>query len=101
MLISVNICGFILAKTAKNSPFLTASMFRLQIQVLFQEPEVDLGDSGDILVLTSVMRKDGGIYQCRPQDEDAASEVRGEMQLNVHCEEDTPTRTTLKCSCNL
>ncbi|XP_011609548.1 cell surface glycoprotein MUC18 isoform X1 [Takifugu rubripes] len=49
-----------------------------------QEPDVDLGDSGDILLLTSVTRKDGGIYQCRPQDVDGASEVRGEMQLNVH-----------------
>lgn len=62
---------------------------------------MDLGDSGDVLVLTSVTRKDGGIYQCRPQDVDGASEVRGEMQLNVHCEEDTPPCTTLKSSCNL
>lgn len=61
---------------------------------------MNLGDSGDVLVLTSVTRKDGGIYQCRPQDVDGASEVRGEMQLNVHCE-DTPTCATLKCSCNL
>lgn len=57
---------------------------------------MDLGDSGDVLVLTSATRKDSGIYQCRPQDVDAASEVRGEMQLTVHCEEDTPTRATLK-----
>ncbi|TWW75198.1 MUC18 Gicerin Melanoma cell adhesion molecule Melanoma-associated antigen, partial [Takifugu flavidus] len=55
-----------------------------RFKCLFQEPDVDLGDSGDILVLTSVTRKDGGIYQCRPQDVDGASEVRGEMQLNVH-----------------
>lgn len=70
-------------------------MFRLQTRVLFQEPDVDLGDSGDVLLLTSVARKDGGIYQCRPQDADAAPEVRGEMQLNVHCEEEPPTCTTL------
>lgn len=57
---------------------------------------MDLGDSGDVLVLTSVTRKDGGIYQCRPQDVDAAPEVRGEMQLTVHCEEDTKACSTLK-----
>lgn len=56
---------------------------------LFQEPDVDLENSGDVLVLTSVTRKDSGIYQCRPQDADATAEVRGDMQLAVHCEEDT------------
>uniref|UniRef100_H3CY45 Melanoma cell adhesion molecule n=1 Tax=Tetraodon nigroviridis TaxID=99883 RepID=H3CY45_TETNG len=47
-----------------------------------QEPDVDLQNSGDVLVLTSVTRKDSGIYQCWPQDADA--DVRGEMQLTVH-----------------
>lgn len=61
---------------------------------LFQEPDVDLEDSGDVLVLTSVTRKDSGIYQCRPQDADAAAEVRGDMQLAVHCEEDTQVEQT-------
>lgn len=51
---------------------------------------MDLENSGEVLVLTSVTRKDSGIYQCRPQDAAAAAaEVRGEMQLSVHCEEDT------------
>lgn len=56
---------------------------------------MDLGASGNVLVLTSVTRKDTGIYQCRPQDVDAASEVRGEMQLTVHCE-DTKACSTPK-----
>lgn len=55
---------------------------------------MDLENSGDVLVLTSVTRKDSGIYQCRPQGADAPAEVRGQMQLAVHCEEDTHTRTS-------
>lgn len=57
---------------------------------------MDLENSGDVLVLASVTRKDSGIYRCRPQDADASAEVRGEMQLAVHCEEDTQERHTLQ-----
>lgn len=78
------------ALTLKHSLFLVAFMFPLLMGCcLFQEPDVGLENSGDVLVLTSVTRKDSGIYQCRPQDADATAEVRGDMQLAVHCEEDT------------
>lgn len=50
---------------------------------------MDLESGGDVLVLTSVTRKDSGIYQCRPQDADVDADVRGQMQLAVHCEQDT------------
>ncbi|XP_017275437.1 cell surface glycoprotein MUC18 isoform X1 [Kryptolebias marmoratus] len=49
-----------------------------------QEPDVSLESSGDVLILSSVSRKDSGIYQCRPLDAVGHSEVKGEMQLNVH-----------------
>lgn len=61
---------------------------------------MDLENSGDVLVLTSVTRKDSGIYQCRPQDA-AAAEVRGEMQLSVHCEEDTRKTSQHSSSTNM
>lgn len=54
---------------------------------------MDLGTSGDVLVLTSVTRRDSGIYRCRPRDADASADVGGEMQLSVHCEV-TPQRHT-------
>nr|XP_046266295.1 cell surface glycoprotein MUC18 [Scatophagus argus] len=49
-----------------------------------QEPDVDLENSGDVLNLSPVSRKDSGIYQCRPLDTDGHAEVKGEMQLTVH-----------------
>ncbi|XP_040908454.1 cell surface glycoprotein MUC18 isoform X2 [Toxotes jaculatrix] len=49
-----------------------------------QEQDVHLDSSGDVLILTQVSRKDSGIYQCRPQDTDSFTEVKGEMQLTVH-----------------
>ncbi|XP_067464829.1 cell surface glycoprotein MUC18 isoform X1 [Thunnus thynnus] len=49
-----------------------------------QEPDVDLESRRDVLFLSSVSRKDSGIYQCRPLDTDSYTEVKGEMQLTVH-----------------
>ncbi|XP_030602977.1 cell surface glycoprotein MUC18 isoform X2 [Archocentrus centrarchus] len=49
-----------------------------------QEPDVDLESSGDVLILSSVLRKDSGIYQCRPLDIDGSMEVKGEVLLTVH-----------------
>lgn len=57
-------------------------------ECLFQELHVDLESSGDVLVLSSVSRKDSGIYQCHPLDADGNTEVKGEMQLTVHCKDD-------------
>lgn len=48
---------------------------------------MDLENQGDVLKLSPVSRKDSGIYQCRPLNRDDSSEVKGEMQLTVHCEE--------------
>lgn len=56
-------------------------------ECLLQELDVDLESSGDVLVLSPVSRKDSGIYQCRPLDTDSDTDVKGEMQLTVHCEE--------------
>ncbi|XP_061596364.1 cell surface glycoprotein MUC18 isoform X2 [Cololabis saira] len=49
-----------------------------------QEPDVDLGGTGDVLILPRVSRKDGGVYQCRPQNNDVQTEVKAEVQLTVH-----------------
>uniref|UniRef100_A0A3Q3XAV2 Ig-like domain-containing protein n=1 Tax=Mola mola TaxID=94237 RepID=A0A3Q3XAV2_MOLML len=49
-----------------------------------EQLHVDLESSGDVLVLSSVSRKDSGIYQCHPLDADGNTEVKGEMQLTVH-----------------
>lgn len=49
-----------------------------------QELDVDLESSGDVLILSPVLRKDSGIYQCRPLNADDYNEVKGEMQLTVH-----------------
>lgn len=46
---------------------------------------MELESSGDVLILPSVSRKDSGIYQCRPLDAVGHAEVKGEMQLTVHC----------------
>lgn len=56
-------------------------------ECFWQEPDVDLESTGDMLFLSPVSRKDSGIYQCRPLDNDGYTEVKGEMQLTVHCEE--------------
>lgn len=48
---------------------------------------MDLESSGDVLILSPVSRKDGGIYQCRPLQTDSYTEIKGEVQLTVHCEE--------------
>ncbi|XP_068600322.1 cell surface glycoprotein MUC18 [Brachionichthys hirsutus] len=48
-----------------------------------QEPDVELEKSGDVLILSPVSRKDGGIYQCRPLDT-ADETIKGEVQLTVH-----------------
>ncbi|XP_070700035.1 cell surface glycoprotein MUC18 [Pempheris klunzingeri] len=47
-----------------------------------QEPYVDLDSNGDVLILSPVTRKDGGIYQCHPLD--TSDEIKGEVQLTVH-----------------
>lgn len=39
------------------------------------------------------MRRDGGIYQCRPLEADSLPDVKGEMQLTVHCEEPSLKRS--------
>lgn len=54
---------------------------------------MDLESRGDVLILSPVSRKDSGIYQCRPLDADGYTEVKGEMQLTVHCEEPSLTHT--------
>lgn len=46
---------------------------------------MDFEVSGDVLVLPAVLRKDSGIYQCRPLDVDEGAEVKGEVLLTVHC----------------
>lgn len=63
------------------------SDFVYKWEYLSQEPDVDLESSGDVLMLSPVSRKDSGIYQCRPLDSDGYTDVKGEMQLTVHCEE--------------
>lgn len=60
--------------------------------------DVDLASSGDQLILTAVSRKDSGIYQCRPLEADGYADIKGEMQLIVHCEKwkHTNAHTNLK-----
>ena len=62
-------------------------------EYLLQELDVDLESRGDVLILSPVSRKDSGIYQCRPLDADGYTEVKGEMQLTVHCEKPSLTHT--------
>lgn len=73
------------AKTKSSNqspvPVVTTWICLLQVQ------DVDLESSGDVLVLSPVSRKDSGIYQCHPLDTNSFTEVKGEMQLTVHCEE--------------
>lgn len=52
-----------------------------------------LNSSHDVLVLSQVSRRDSGIYQCRPLEAGSQSDVKGEMQLTVHCEEPSLKRT--------
>ncbi|XP_072301564.1 cell surface glycoprotein MUC18 [Eucyclogobius newberryi] len=49
-----------------------------------QQPDVPLDSRGDVLVLSSVSRKDSGLYQCRPGDPHSSTEAKGEVQLTVH-----------------
>uniref|UniRef100_A0A8C7ZTW8 Melanoma cell adhesion molecule a n=1 Tax=Oryzias sinensis TaxID=183150 RepID=A0A8C7ZTW8_9TELE len=49
-----------------------------------QEPNKVFNSSGNILTLTSVSRKDSGVYTCRPLGVDESSNVKGEMELAVH-----------------
>ncbi|KAK0148762.1 Cell surface glycoprotein MUC18 [Merluccius polli] len=49
-----------------------------------QEPEGNLGTSGDILVLSGVTRSNSGVYQCHPQDSQSRANVMGDMLLTVH-----------------
>ncbi|MEQ2290228.1 hypothetical protein AMECASPLE_001310 [Ameca splendens] len=49
-----------------------------------QEPDMVLDSRGNLLTLSSVSRKDSGIYQCRPLDSVGQAEVKGEVQLTVH-----------------
>ncbi|XP_047235565.1 cell surface glycoprotein MUC18 isoform X2 [Girardinichthys multiradiatus] len=49
-----------------------------------QEPDMVLESRGNLLMLSSVSRKDSGIYQCRPLDSVGQAEVKGEVQLTVH-----------------
>ncbi|MEQ2192844.1 hypothetical protein XENOCAPTIV_018282, partial [Xenoophorus captivus] len=49
-----------------------------------QEPDMVLESRGNLLTLSSVSRKDSGIYQCRPLDSVGQTEVKGEVQLTVH-----------------
>lgn len=67
---------------------------------MLQELDVDLESSGDMLMLTPVSRKDSGIYQCRPLDSDGYTEVKGEMQLTVHCEEPSHTQKKMQIRTN-
>lgn len=43
--------------------------------------------SRDVLILSSVSRKDSGTYQCHPLKGDGVMEVKGEVELKVHCKE--------------
>lgn len=63
--------------------------FRVKLLLFnfLQDPSVNLPNDGDVLVLSSVTRRDSGIYQCRPLEADSLPDVKGEMQLTVHCEE--------------
>lgn len=64
-----------------------------EITVSFpQDPEDKLKSSDDVLVLSPVSRRDSGIYQCRPPQADSQADVKGEMQLTVHCEEPSLSR---------
>ncbi|XP_035034447.1 cell surface glycoprotein MUC18 isoform X2 [Hippoglossus stenolepis] len=49
-----------------------------------QEVDYDVPGIGDVLVLSTVTRKDSAIYQCRPAHAEGHAEVRGDVQLTVH-----------------
>ncbi|KAI3373274.1 hypothetical protein L3Q82_006576 [Scortum barcoo] len=61
-----------------------ATLTRLMGWTHSHELDVNLESRGDVLILTPVSRKDSGIYQCRPLDNDGYTEVKGEVQLTVH-----------------
>ncbi|XP_005725533.1 cell surface glycoprotein MUC18 [Pundamilia nyererei] len=50
-----------------------------------EEPDVNFESSRDVLILSSVSRKDSGTYQCHPLKGDGVMEVKGEVELKVHC----------------
>uniref|UniRef100_A0A3B4FSL9 Cell surface glycoprotein MUC18-like n=1 Tax=Pundamilia nyererei TaxID=303518 RepID=A0A3B4FSL9_9CICH len=52
-----------------------------------KEPDVNFESSRDVLILSSVSRKDSGTYQCHPLKGDGVMEVKGEVELKVHCKE--------------
>uniref|UniRef100_A0A3Q4H2B5 Cell surface glycoprotein MUC18-like n=1 Tax=Neolamprologus brichardi TaxID=32507 RepID=A0A3Q4H2B5_NEOBR len=49
-----------------------------------KEPDVNFESSRDMLILSSVSRKDSGTYQCHPLKDDGVMEVKGEVELKVH-----------------
>uniref|UniRef100_A0A1A7WMM7 Melanoma cell adhesion molecule n=2 Tax=Iconisemion striatum TaxID=60296 RepID=A0A1A7WMM7_9TELE len=49
-----------------------------------QDLDEDLESSGNLLILSSVSRKDSGLYQCQPLDAVGDSDVKGEVQLTVN-----------------
>ncbi|XP_005916170.1 cell surface glycoprotein MUC18 isoform X1 [Haplochromis burtoni] len=49
-----------------------------------EEPDVNFESSRDVLILSSVSRKDSGTYQCHPLKGDGVMEVKGEVELKVH-----------------
>ncbi|XP_056141463.1 cell surface glycoprotein MUC18-like [Lampris incognitus] len=49
-----------------------------------QEPEVELGSSGDTLVLSQVTRRHSGVYQCQPLHTHSSTQATGQLQLTVH-----------------
>uniref|UniRef100_A0A3Q4MLN1 Cell surface glycoprotein MUC18-like n=1 Tax=Neolamprologus brichardi TaxID=32507 RepID=A0A3Q4MLN1_NEOBR len=49
-----------------------------------EEPDVNFESSRDMLILSSVSRKDSGTYQCHPLKDDGVMEVKGEVELKVH-----------------
>lgn len=56
-----------------------------------KDPSEYLPNNGDVLKLSSVTRRDSGIYQCRPLEAGSQSDVKGEMLLTVHCENHSNT----------
>lgn len=53
--------------------------------VFLQELNTRLLSGGDVLLLSPVSRRDSGIYQSGPLEEDSHEDVKAEIQLTVHC----------------